>query len=87
MDMSGLIKFEILKKITISEFNSSLHQCSLKIAATRSHLVIFIMDNARIHKRVDEIDLASQHTVKYPPRYSLMFNPIEEIFNELKSFV
>lgn len=64
----------------------NLTTCSLKIVVIPSDPVIFIMDNACIHKHVDEIDLVTQHAVKYLPPYSPIFNPIEEMFNETKSF-
>ena len=50
---------------------------------------VVIMDNARIHHNPDMIELAELHgiRVRFLPSYSPDLNPLELIFNTLKSYL
>ena len=47
-----------------------------------------LMDNVSFHKSKEIIDLVNEHNnILYIPPYSPQFNPIEELFSQLKNYI
>ena len=47
-----------------------------------------LMDNVSFHKSKEIVDLVNEHNnILYIPPYSPQFNPIEELFSQLKNYI
>jgi transposase len=88
MSATGMVYHELFPKITWQIFNALLERCSTKLKEEDPNAtVVFLFDNAPVHKRAREAILCSGHSFQHLPPYSPFFNPIEEVFSKFKSLV
>ena len=81
----GIQYHEYHPRLTSQLFNEFLERCSLKIAEEQPGVdVVFIFDNAPIHRQAIQAVLCDNHSIKYLPPYSPFFNPLEEAFSKFK---
>ena len=70
-------------------FSEYLSHLFLDLQLSGIEKAVIIMDNVRFHKTDYILNLVAEtdHTILFLPPYSPFLNPIEELFNQLKSMV
>lgn len=86
INMDGILKYNLYKNKSI---NAELFGLFLENLLTNVHNKYILMDNVRFHKSkyIQSIVEKNGNQIIFIPPYSPDFNPIEEVFSEMKSFI
>jgi transposase len=86
IDINGVIYYELYKQTAI---NSQLFGSFLEVLVSEYKNKYILMDNVSFHKCkiITDIIKDSGNKILFIPPYSPDFNPIEEVFSQMKSFI
>jgi len=86
INQKGIIKYELYKEKSI---NTKIFKKFITELLKNIKNKYILMDNINFHKSKEVLEIITKNNNQplFIPAYSPEFNPIEEVFSELKSFI